>query len=340
MISICVTVKNRSRIQADGRELTLFPNCVRSIVSSAASRSDVELVVSDWHSDDWPLSEWLAAAAGPIPVRIVPVEGAFSRGRGRNVAAEAASGDALLFLDADSIFCSRVLEAGLEYLGQGKAFFPIVYSFDGQEHVTGIWRRFGFGNCMVSRQMFRRSGGWPEFSRWGKEDDEFYARIFELADVVREDVPGFFHQWHPDDLAWKDAQSTPAAAAPASDAAAESREKLARARDQLAAVIPAGETLILVDENHFGPTLAPERVVLPFTERDNQYWGPPDNDAAAVAELQKLNQRGARWIVFAWPGLWIWHFYLGLQHYLQRTSRRAFWNGDLLVFKLPAGPPA
>ncbi len=36
-LSICVTVKNRSRVMVDGRELKLFPNCVESIVSSVAA---------------------------------------------------------------------------------------------------------------------------------------------------------------------------------------------------------------------------------------------------------------------------------------------------------------
>src|SRR5258706_9357036 len=113
MISICVTIKNRSRLNAGGRELLLFPNCVKSIVESTRGIKDVELVVADWESTDWPLNEWLERAAGDIPVRLIEVKGAFSRGRGRNTAAAAARGDALLFLDADSILCEAVLISGL-----------------------------------------------------------------------------------------------------------------------------------------------------------------------------------------------------------------------------------
>src|SRR5687767_14974007 len=78
MISICIAIKNRSRVVLEDRELRLFPNCVASIVESVNASSSFELIVADWDSDDWPLSEWLADAASPIPVRIVRMTGGFS----------------------------------------------------------------------------------------------------------------------------------------------------------------------------------------------------------------------------------------------------------------------
>src|SRR3954471_21299859 len=98
-LSVCVCLKNRARVAHDGRVLTLFPNCVRSLAEAASAIREVgsiELVVADFHSDDWPLSEWLAAAAGALPVRVVPVDGAFSRGRGINRAVTEAASDQLL----------------------------------------------------------------------------------------------------------------------------------------------------------------------------------------------------------------------------------------------------
>jgi hypothetical protein len=49
MLSICVTVKNRSRILHDGQELKLFPECVASISCSAEGLGipGLELVVAD-----------------------------------------------------------------------------------------------------------------------------------------------------------------------------------------------------------------------------------------------------------------------------------------------------
>lgn len=86
-LSICMTLKNRSRVGVDGRTLELFPRCVESIAASVGPRSDVELVVSDYGSNDWPLAEWLHRTAGTIPVVVAPMVGTFSRGRGRNAAA-------------------------------------------------------------------------------------------------------------------------------------------------------------------------------------------------------------------------------------------------------------
>src|SRR5438128_2497527 len=114
-LSICVTVKNRSRLVVDGRELRLFPNCVSSIASSVPPRA-CELVVADWGSDDWPYGEWLEQAAAPVPVQLIQMRGGFSRGRGLNCAAGAARGDALLFIDADCLISSDLIDTGFRYI--------------------------------------------------------------------------------------------------------------------------------------------------------------------------------------------------------------------------------
>jgi hypothetical protein len=204
MISICITVKNRSRLTVDGHVLTLFPNCVESIVDSVARRRDCELVVTDWRSDDWPLTKWLEQAARPLPVRLLELQGPFCRGRGRNEAARAAQGETLLFLDADTLLCPAVVQSGASHVLQGKAYFPVLYSFKGPEHARGWWRRTGYGNCMLSRTTYELVGPWPEYATWGAEDTHFYQHVVQVCKVVRDEVPGFYHQWHPDDLAWKD----------------------------------------------------------------------------------------------------------------------------------------
>jgi glycosyltransferase involved in cell wall biosynthesis len=204
MISVCTTVKNRSRVVVGNSELRLFQRCVESIVGSVDDSMHCELVVSDWKSDDWPLQEWLYDAAKPLPVRIVSLHGRFSRGKGRNCAAEAAVGNVLFFLDADCLISPDLLQEGLGHVQSGKAFFPITYSFNDPEHQSGIWRIYGYGNCMLARAHFESSGGWPEYSSWGREDNDFFDRVRAIAKVVRKEVPGFYHQWHPHEIEWKD----------------------------------------------------------------------------------------------------------------------------------------
>jgi glycosyltransferase involved in cell wall biosynthesis len=76
-------------------------------------------------------------------------------------------------------------------------------------------------------------------------------------------------------------------------------------QDQLRALIPAGQTMILVDDVQLAlPNEWEGRRLLPFLERDGVYWGAPANDDQAIADLQRLMQQGAKWIVFAWPSLW------------------------------------
>src|SRR5262245_7277727 len=63
-----------------------------------------------------------------------------------------------------------------------------------------------------------------------------------------------------------------------------------RTTQDLAAVIPQGETLILVDDGVLGSDLAVGRHPIPFIERDGQYWGAPQDDETAVQELERLRR--------------------------------------------------
>lgn len=203
VLSICIAVKNRSRVAVDGHNLMLLPNCIQSIASAAGSNLACEIVVADWNSDDWPLEEWLLEAAAPLPAKIISLDGTFSRGRGLNAAARSACGGTLFFLDADMLVSPRSIEAGTDAVSSGKAFFPVVFAYDSPEHRGGWWREYGYGNCMLSRQSFEATTGWPELRSWGAEDRQFRAKVASVQEVVRNRVPGLFHQWHPNNIAWK-----------------------------------------------------------------------------------------------------------------------------------------
>ncbi len=137
------------------------------------------------------------------------VDGPFSCGRGRNEAAAAARGDALFFIDADCLVNAAVVAVGLSVVARGFAFFPIMYSYTDPAHTDGWWRSSSYGNCAMSRDVFERSGGWPEYTQWGLEDDHFFERVSSLVGTVRGNAHGLVHQWHPDDLAWKNRYSQP-----------------------------------------------------------------------------------------------------------------------------------
>jgi glycosyltransferase involved in cell wall biosynthesis len=334
MISICITVKNRSRVKTDKGELQLFPKCIKS-VASVNNEIPCEIIVSDWGSDDWPLplAQWLSEAVKPIHPQIIQVEGGFSRGRGLNVAAEAAKGDQLFFTDADCLFSPKVFLLGSKYIDEGKAFFPVVYSFADPEHKTGWWRHEGFGNCMISKKAFELTGGWPQYNVWGKEDDDFYAKVKGICGIVREEVPGFFHQWHPNDVIWKNQHSAHA------KEIAEEVEQVAIAKQELIKVIATGETLILVDESRFGDDgFISDAYIVPFTEVKGEYGGPPVDNQAAIMELERLQLNGASFIAFTWISFWWLEHYDEFYQYLKKF-KCIFKSDRLLIFNLRNSTP-
>jgi len=332
MISLCTTVKNRSRIRVGDRELQLFPNCVRSVVNATGSTDDIELVVADWQSDDWPLSEWLAGMAAPVPVQVVDLEGHFSRGRGLNRAAAAARGEILFFIDADSLLCERVLRRGAECVRAGQTYFPVLFSFSDPDHREGWWRHEGYGHCMLSRSLFNEVGGWPEYATWGKEDDDFFGKLAQITGCVREEVPAFFHQWHPEERLWKDRYSSQY------PFLKEETERVQHAWGELHQLVPKGGSLILVDETRFGESPDGGCTVMPFLEREGQYWGPPPDDVTAIAELERMRQQGAHYLAFGWMAFWWLDYYRDFAAYLGNRCRLLVKNERLLVFALDERP--
>lgn len=312
MISFCVTVKNRSRVTAGDHELALFPNCVESIVRSAG-HLDCELVVADWESDDWPLDEWLSERAYPISVRHMTVSGEFSRGAGRNRAALAACGDELFFVDADILLSRSIVTAGLRHLDEGKAYFPIVYAFKGPEHVSGWWRREGYGTCMVSKTAYDRSGGWPEYETWGREDTVFFHRVRTIVEVVREKGSGLYHQWHPEDPAWKDRYS----------------RRVREATATLARLVPSTQSVVLIDKGALGIRPAVPARVVRFLD-----WGKPYDDEHAIHELEALRDNGVSWLAFGWLCHWWLDYYEAFQEHLRAVSRRVYRDENLIAFEL------
>lgn len=199
-LSVCVSLKNRSRILHEGRELELFPNCVRSLLRSVQCGLSfaVELVVADFQSDDWPLELWLEEAlCGSLPARVLTPADSFSKGQGLNIATHAARGEVLFLCDADMLVVPELLEHGVELVRARQALFPLYRYLDSDGSPLGL-ELYSFGNAFVSWEMFLQAGGIPEFNSWGGEDDIFHDRIRKLVRVRREYHEGFFHQWHPD----------------------------------------------------------------------------------------------------------------------------------------------
>jgi SAM-dependent methyltransferase len=110
--------------------------------------------------------------------------------------------------------------------------------------------------------------------------------------------------------------------------------KLVRLREDLATLLPPEAVLILADEDCYRDQLTADRPVLPFLERDGQYWGAPPDDNTAIRELERLRRSGANFLAFAWPAFWWLDHYAELHRHLRSTFRCVLENDRLVVFDL------
>lgn len=79
------------------------------------------------------------------------------------------------------------------------------------------------------------------------------------------------------------------------------RHRFELTRAELERVVPRGEALVIAGESWWGDELRLDRRVIPFMEKDGQYWGEPADDEAAMAEMGKSE---ARFVAFGWPVFW------------------------------------
>jgi SAM-dependent methyltransferase len=100
----------------------------------------------------------------------------------------------------------------------------------------------------------------------------------------------------------------------------------------LAALTAPSDSIIVVDDGVFRDKVTIGRAVLPFLERDGQYWGPPPDDETAISEFERLRQAGAGFIVFGWPAFWWLGYYSKFLHHLRSHFRCVLENERLIMF--------
>jgi hypothetical protein len=110
--------------------------------------------------------------------------------------------------------------------------------------------------------------------------------------------------------------------------------KLVRLKEDLTTLLPPGAVLILADDDRYWYRLTADRPVLPFLERDGQYWGAPEDDETAIRELERLRRSGASFLAFARPAFWWLEYYSEFHRHLRATYRCVLQNDCLVVFDL------
>lgn len=210
-IDICVTIKNRSRVRVEetGKTLDLFPNCIKSMEQSLIAANLIKnatLYISNFGSDDHPLEEWIFNTAPSLKIYIIDKtdDKIFNRGKGLNIAAAHGSGDILCFMDTDMLLSKEFWQEGLLAIKNNAAYFPICYSYNDSSHKDGWWRDSGFGMSMVKREWYNAVNKVDELQHYGLEDNYFVSKLSRLVRIYRPKVPNYYHQWHPNDRAWKE----------------------------------------------------------------------------------------------------------------------------------------
>ena len=155
--------------------------------------------------------------------KVLSLVGPFSRGQGLNYGARNAKcpksnhsfGDhscTLFFCDIDVTFTQEMLNRCRLLSETGKsAYFPIVFSQYNPKyskiHMTkfelylseqsGLWRTFGYGMSCLKSSDFQASIAFPEYTKWGSEDEDFHARVKSAGlAIYRMPDPGLVHAYH------------------------------------------------------------------------------------------------------------------------------------------------
>ena len=200
-LSICMTVKDWSKVDSGQGVRYYLPNTVRAIALSLLPGDSVEIVVSDWASTDWPLAEWIHQMAVPATVKIVPMDGPFCVGRGKNYSADSATKDMLLFIEGDVLVDREALLDGCAAVAKGLVYFANIWWLTNPEHTEGSFFG-GLGTTFIRKDTFLRSGGFPEYGSHGMCDVIWHHRVDAQAPCLIQNVRSIQHQWHPREDEW------------------------------------------------------------------------------------------------------------------------------------------
>jgi SAM-dependent methyltransferase len=112
------------------------------------------------------------------------------------------------------------------------------------------------------------------------------------------------------------------------------RNRVLEAMLELVKATPGGARIVVADQALFGKWPEIDRQILPFTERDGVYNGPPLDSQAAIGELHRQRDRGANVIAFAWPAFWWLDHYVVFTAHLHSRFREILRSENWIAFDL------
>lgn len=201
-IAICVGIRNRSEM--------LLKHLLPSM-SRLDNQDRIVLSICDCHSEDEPKLYQKIRNIWKGGVIYENSNMPFTRSTSINRAVEICNSNMVFLCDADMTLPKDFVSQMDKFVGANKAWFPICFSLnkDRPKVITkknGFWRPYGYGMAGFLRKDFIDIGQLPvddEYKSWGKEDTNLWNRCKEKMFVTREKCPRLFHNWHSDDMAFK-----------------------------------------------------------------------------------------------------------------------------------------
>ncbi|MDO1560338.1 glycosyltransferase family A protein [Brevundimonas sp. 2R-24] len=181
----------------------------------AQGAREVELVLLDDGGEDASLTQRVRQAleAATLPIRLVVLHENAGRARGRNLLAEQARAEALLFLDSDMLpdrpdFLHRWLTlAKAPSIGVAFGGFSLLQAprdprfavhramalrsdcLPAAERMKTPEKYVYTSNLLVRREVFDRISFAADFTGWGWEDVEWAMRAADISPIVHVDIP-------------------------------------------------------------------------------------------------------------------------------------------------------
>ena len=153
--------------------------------------------------------------------------------------------------------------------------------------------------------------------------------------VVREEVSGFFHQWHPDEIDFKNRYGEESDTVRRVRARMEQGEARKRERSNIFVeyYLPARNTSWSTKTDRISRMeLNPVRYR--FWKRTASIGDLRADDMHAIRELERMRREGAEFIVFPWIAFWWLEYYGEFAEHLARSGRCLQRDELLTVYEL------